>query len=156
MFLAAAGTARAAQSITLAWSPSSDSIVTGYNIYYGVASGQYTNHVFVSGVSTTNATVNNLVDGVAYYFAAKSCDASGNESVFSNEVNYQPVTTPAVPPSISWSQPADITYGTALSAAPFRMLSATTQRLIPFGMDSSSRIRPTRVSSPPAASVASG
>ncbi len=31
---------------------------------------------------------------------------------------------------------------TALSAAPFRMLSATTQRLIPFGMDSSSGSAP--------------
>ena len=45
---------------------------------------------------------------------------------------------------------------TAFKAAPFRILSDTTQRLIPLSIDSSSRIRPTRVSNSPAQSVASG
>src|SRR6266516_1641922 len=45
---------------------------------------------------------------------------------------------------------------TALVAAPLRILSATTQRLRPFSIDSSSRIRPTKVRSWPAASTAMG
>jgi subtilisin-like proprotein convertase family protein len=118
MFLAVVGSAQAAKSITLAWDPSPDSTVSGYNIYYGAASAQYTNHVFVSGASTTTTTIGNLEDGVTYYFAATSRGSTGEESTFSNEVNYQPapVVTP-VAPSITWSQPAAISYGTALSAA---------------------------------------
>ncbi len=119
LFLTVAGSAHAAKSITLAWDPSTDSKVTGYNIYYGPACAQYTNHVWVSGVATTNATINNLLDGVTYYFAATSCGSAGDESPFSNEVNYQsaPVVTQPVAPSITWTQPAAIVYGTALSAA---------------------------------------
>lgn len=42
---------------------------------------------------------------------------------------------------------------TAFKAAPFRKLSATTHRLRPLGMESSSRIRPTNTASVPAASI---
>src|SRR4051794_11661713 len=41
---------------------------------------------------------------------------------------------------------------TALRAAPLRKLSETTHKLIPLGMEISSRIRPTNVSSLPSAS----
>src|SRR4026207_2462072 len=45
---------------------------------------------------------------------------------------------------------------TALSAAPLRRLSDTTQRLRPLAIDLSSRILPTKVASFPAASMAMG
>ena len=45
---------------------------------------------------------------------------------------------------------------TALSAAPLRRLSDTTQRLRPLATESSSRIRPTYVASLPAASIGVG
>ena len=65
------------------WSPSTDPSVTGYNIYYGTTSHDYTN--MISAGDVTNVTINNLETGVVYYFAATSHDDDGNESVYSNE-----------------------------------------------------------------------
>jgi len=50
---------QATQNVTLAWNPSTDSTVAGYKIYYGSASGNYTNVVDVGNV--TNATISGLV-----------------------------------------------------------------------------------------------
>jgi hypothetical protein len=72
-------------SITLAWDASADPIVTGYNVYYGGASGAYTNTV--NAGNKTNATVFGLIPLVTYYFAATTYAASGMESPFSNEVH---------------------------------------------------------------------
>ncbi len=79
-------TVPAAQSITLAWIPSPDTNVMGYNIYYGVASRTYSNEINVGNV--TSATISNLVAGVTYYFAATEYDNLGQESDFSDEVSY--------------------------------------------------------------------
>ena len=44
LILAALGTTvQAGQSVTLAWNQSTDPTIVGYNIYYGGASGTYTN-----------------------------------------------------------------------------------------------------------------
>jgi len=77
-------------SATLAWQPSSDPAVTGYKLYYGVASHTYTNSID-TGRSTT-AIVSNLVKGSTYYFAVTAYDSSGTESPFSNEASgaFQP------------------------------------------------------------------
>jgi hypothetical protein len=40
-------------SVTLAWNPSTDPLVAGYNIYYGGASGTYTNEICAG--NATNA-----------------------------------------------------------------------------------------------------
>jgi len=77
------GYAAAQVSANLTWTPSSDPSVTGYNIYYGSASGDYTNMVSVDAV--TNAVVSNLTEGITYFFAAKAHNNAGNESPFSNE-----------------------------------------------------------------------
>jgi fibronectin type III domain protein len=76
----------ATQSITLAWTPSPDTNIMGYNIYYGVASRTYPNVINVGNV--TSATISNLVAGVTYYFAATEYDNLGQESGFSDEVSY--------------------------------------------------------------------
>lgn len=76
----------AAGSVTLAWDASPDASVTGYRVYYGDASGNYTNSAAVGNVTT--ATFANLVDGATYYFAAVAFDAAGTESPFSNEATY--------------------------------------------------------------------
>ena len=76
-------TAFATFTANLTWTASTDTNVTGYNIYYGGASGQYTNTFSIGAV--TSVTVSNLADGVPYFFSAKAYDASGNESPFSNE-----------------------------------------------------------------------
>ena len=108
---------RGAQSVSLAWDATTDLNVAGYNVYYGTNSGQY---VYSSTVDhTTNTTVTGLQDGVTYFFVVTAFNTAGLESPWSNEVIY------SVPPSgpgpgspvISWSNPADLVYGTALSAA---------------------------------------
>lgn len=72
-------------SATLAWQPSSDPAVVGYQIYYGTASHTYTDMVNV-GPSTT-ATVSNLLTGSTYYFAVTAYNSSGVQSPFSNEAS---------------------------------------------------------------------
>jgi hypothetical protein len=76
----------AAASVSLAWSQSSDTNVVGYNVYYGTASGVYTNNVTVG--NSPNATISNLVPGITYYFAAAAFDALGNQGALSNETQF--------------------------------------------------------------------
>jgi hypothetical protein len=82
------GGALPAASVT--WSPITDPNVTGYKVYYGTASHNYSN-VIVEG-NSTNATLTGLVSGTTYFIAATTYDAAGNESPFSNEAVY---TVPA-------------------------------------------------------------
>jgi len=81
--------AEAQQSATLAWDAVTNSIVTGYVLYYGNASQTYTlsNNV---GTNTT-VTITNLGNGTNYYFAVASYAANGMQSPLSTEVT---LTTP--------------------------------------------------------------
>lgn len=90
---------QAGQNITLAWDPSPGSDIAGYNIYYGAASGSYTNRVPVGNV--TNATVKGLIEGSTYYFAATAMNTSGLESDLSNEVAYSAPGSPNQPPTLN-------------------------------------------------------
>lgn len=72
-------------SATLMWPASTDPSVTGYKVYYGTASGNYTHSIDVG--LATSATISNLIAGTRYYFAAKAYNASGVESPPSNEIN---------------------------------------------------------------------
>src|ERR1039458_479020 len=94
--------AYATGSVTLAWNASTDPSVAGYNVYYGGASGAYTNEISVG--NATNATISGLVQGTTYYFAATTYAASGMESPFSSEVSYLvPMNAPIVnqPPTLN-------------------------------------------------------
>ena len=84
--LAFSATLPADQSVNLAWSPSLDTNVVGYNIYYGGVSGNYTNKI--NAGNGTNVTISGLMAGATYYFAATAYDAQSNESVFSSEISY--------------------------------------------------------------------
>ena len=89
-------------SVTLAWDASPDASVAGYRVYYGVATGDYTNSAAVGNVS--NAVFTNL--GVSrYYFAATAYDSYGVESPFSNEASYRPPLTAVVLSSTNWPTP---------------------------------------------------
>jgi hypothetical protein len=69
--------------------------VVGYNVYYGGASGSYTNEINAGNVTTI--TISGLVAGATYYFAATAYDALGNESDFSSEISYLvPANLPAM------------------------------------------------------------
>lgn len=83
--------ATTAGSATLAWDAPTTNIdgtpltdLTGYKIYFGTSSGNYTSVIDVGNITTY--TVSNLSSGT-YYFAVRSYDASGIESDFSNEAS---------------------------------------------------------------------
>jgi hypothetical protein len=89
-------------SVTLAWNASTDPSVAGYNVYYGGASGAYTNEICAG--NATNATISGLVQGTTYYFAATTYTSSGMESPFSSEVSYLvPLNAPITnqPPTLN-------------------------------------------------------
>lgn len=73
-------------SVTIAWNRSMSPDVVGYIIYYGGASGIYTNEISAGNV--TNMTISGLQDGSSYYFAARTVNSSGLESGFSTETLY--------------------------------------------------------------------
>ena len=75
-----------ASTVTLAWDPSADTNVSSYNIYYGGASGSYTNEISAGDI--TSAVVSGLSEGATYFFAATAVDSTGDESDFSNEISY--------------------------------------------------------------------
>jgi hypothetical protein len=75
-----------AQSVTLAWNPCSDPTVTGYILYWGTGSGDYTNSEDAGPLAAI--TVSNLTAGTTYYFAVTACNAAGLQSPYSTEVVY--------------------------------------------------------------------
>jgi len=77
-------------NVKLTWNPSTDPIVAGLNIYYGGASGTYTNTTSVG--MAPSLTISNLAIGATYFFAATTLSAAGAESALSSEVAY---TVPA-------------------------------------------------------------
>ena len=78
--------------VTLSWdAPTTNADGTpltdlaGYKVYYGNYSGKYSQNIDVGNVPTY--TVDNLTDGLTYYFSITAYDTSGNESRYSNEVS---------------------------------------------------------------------
>jgi hypothetical protein len=73
-------------SVTLAWDRNSEPNVSGYKVYYGPGNRRYP---FVLDARNSNAQViNDLQDGVTYYFAVTAYDLDGQESSFSAEIPY--------------------------------------------------------------------
>lgn len=90
--LCAFGATPSRASVSLSWDQDPDPTVAGYNMHYGTASLAYSQVVTV-GTATT-VTIDGLQPGVTYYFAVTAYNASGTESLPSNEVQY---TTALVP-----------------------------------------------------------
>src|SRR5581483_2454837 len=83
----------------LSCDPSSDLTVTGYKIYYGTASRQYTASVDVGNKTSATITVDDSVNKV-FYFAATAYNAT-SESAYSNEVSKDFTAPDTTPPVIS-------------------------------------------------------
>lgn len=82
--LSGTGTAAPAHSVALAWKASTSTVV-GYNVYRGSQSGgPYAN--VASGDANTTFTDGSVQAGQTYYYVVTAVDASGAESVHSNQV----------------------------------------------------------------------
>ncbi len=73
-------------SVTLGWDASPSTDVTGYRIYFGAGSRNYTNSIMVGNV--TSNSIPGMVIGATYYFTVVAYNAIGLESIFSNEIIY--------------------------------------------------------------------
>ena len=112
----------ALSNVTLGWDASADPTVTGYKVYYGPASGGYTNAV--SFGKTTNGIVPGLVEGQTYYFAATATNSSGLESDFSTEISYVvPVPTTNAPPTLNAIANMTINEGSGLQTVSLSGIS---------------------------------
>ncbi|MBI5755921.1 MAG: fibronectin type III domain-containing protein [Nitrospirae bacterium] len=85
------GADTSANSATLLWDPPTTNTdgteltdLTGYKVYYGTESGNYTASTDVGNVTTY--TVSDLPPQT-YYLAVTAYDVYGNESDYSNEVS---------------------------------------------------------------------
>jgi hypothetical protein len=73
-------------SVLMTWATSPSSAESGYNVYRSSVSGSgyaLINSTPVSGLTYTDATV---VNGQTYYYVLTAVDSSGDESVFSQEI----------------------------------------------------------------------
>jgi hypothetical protein len=77
--------------ISLAWDANTESDLAGYKLYYGTASGVYSNSVNVGMATQSGGTVTytliGLTSGQIYYIVATAYDTSKNESGYSNGVS---------------------------------------------------------------------
>jgi hypothetical protein len=81
-------------TVTLSWDRSADRSVKGYRLHYGVTSGRNYLHIRDVGKATF-CKLSNLIPGMKYYFVVTSYNASGKESLPSNEVSFiAPKSTP--------------------------------------------------------------
>jgi hypothetical protein len=83
VFMLAGHTLARASDVTLMWDANTETALTGYKVYYGAASGSYSQTIDVGNVTTF--TVTGLGVGV-YFFAVTAYNTLGLESGFSNEV----------------------------------------------------------------------
>lgn len=94
--LCAAASSAAAGTISLAWDPVSGA--TGYRVYYGTSTGNYSSSITTG---TASATISGLQDCSPYFVAVKAYNAAGESAQFSNELTgwSRPVVTSATPAS---------------------------------------------------------
>jgi uncharacterized protein YjdB len=80
-----ASRAASAGSLTLAWDPSPEADIAGYLVFYGTASGAYTNSIDVGNV--TAFAVAGLTVGQQYFLAVRAYNVSGLQSALSAEAS---------------------------------------------------------------------
>ena len=95
-------------SATLSWDPVLNTQLSGYNVYYGIGSGNYTNRLFAG--TNTVTTVSNLLTGVVYYFAVTSENIEGLESDYSAEVSFIKPSQNSIPLTLVFKVPKSGNY----------------------------------------------
>lgn len=81
-------------SVTLSWVPPTTNTdgtplvgLAGYRVYYGTASGQYTQNLSIGSPSVTSAVLEGLGSGYTWYFAVTAVASNGVESAYATEVS---------------------------------------------------------------------
>ena len=67
-------------------SPISMAEISGYRIYYGTKTGDYSQSVEVNDAYTDVVTLDNLILAETYYVVVTTIDTDGRESVYSDEM----------------------------------------------------------------------
>jgi fibronectin type 3 domain-containing protein len=75
-----------AREVTLTWEPNSEPDLSHYIVYWGTASGTYTQNSGNIGL-VTEYKVDIPNDNIVYFFAVTAVDTAGLESDYSNEVH---------------------------------------------------------------------
>ncbi len=75
-------------AVDLTWSPNREHDLSGYRIYYGTSTGNYSQVVRLGKV--TSYRLGGLSNGVRIYISASAIDTSGNESEKASEVSALP------------------------------------------------------------------
>jgi hypothetical protein len=89
------------QSLEVRWDPVSSWNAIGYRLYYGPASGFYTDTIDVPGASTASAQVQGLADGTEYFISLSAVTGSGRESVVRPEASGTPYLVPRAPANVA-------------------------------------------------------
>jgi hypothetical protein len=71
-------------NITLVWDRNPEPDIAGYNVYYGISSGEYVRMVTV----TDTRAIIGVKGSRTYYFAVTAYNTNGTESGFSEEVHW--------------------------------------------------------------------
>jgi curli biogenesis system outer membrane secretion channel CsgG len=87
-----------AGALKVSWDANTEPDLAGYKIYYGQSANNYTTTINVGNV--TLYTVDQLTEGVTYYFVVTAYDLAGNESGFSTEVSALVPSSDRTPPSV--------------------------------------------------------
>jgi hypothetical protein len=80
-------------TVTLNWTASTSSNVTGYNVYRSTASGGPYTKLTSAPVASVSYTDPTAAEGQTYYYVATAVDNSNNESVYSSPVTAVVPTT---------------------------------------------------------------
>lgn len=86
-----------ANALTVVWNPSPSPSVAGYAVYWGLSSDSCTNRIAVRSV--TNVTLVGFRRNATYHLAVAAYDAAGEESPWSNRIQYS--RTPQAIPSMA-------------------------------------------------------
>ncbi len=82
--LSGTGVAPQSHSVALSWNAST-STVSGYNVYRSTINGSGYSKLNTSLVGTLNYTDYTVQNGQTYYYVTTAVDASGDESIYSND-----------------------------------------------------------------------
>ena len=85
---AGGGSATVSGGANLSWNPVTAANLSGYRVYYGTTPATYLQRAGqgLDAGNSTNYAATGLNKGARYYFAVTAYDASGSDSIYSNEV----------------------------------------------------------------------